>query len=61
MGEKHNYIVRVKLVSDAGANAWEIMTTIISAESLDDAKRQVAEIFMNSVFISAETTYEVKD
>ena len=57
--EKHDYTVRVKLFPDADAR--EIITTIMPAVSLDDAKRQVAEIFPNSVFISAETTYEVKE
>ena len=57
MVEKHDYTVRVKLFPDA----LEIITTIMPAVSLDDAKRQVAEIFPNSVFISAETTYEVKE
>lgn len=59
MGEKHDYTVRVKLFPDADER--ETITTIIAAVSLDDAKRQVAEIFPNSLFISAEATYEVKD
>ena len=59
MGEKHDYTVIVRLFPDADAR--ETITTIIPAESLDDAKRYVTEIFPNSVFISAETTYEVKD
>ena len=59
MGEKHDYTVRVKLFTDADEQG--IITTILPAVSLDDAKRQVAEIFPNSVFISAEATYEVKD